>query len=127
HKLTGRIYRKLAKTDSALLEYQQALNIYLRENQKTDAGEVYVNMGNIYYDQKKYKAALHYHKQGLDLARSMTHWTQVAYAYSSIGFSYYALKDWSNAKTYFDSSRLTATRVNQPYLVQDAYELISMI
>src|SRR5690606_22425 len=30
-------------------------------------------------------------------------------------------------KTYFDSSRLTATRVNQPYLVQDAYELISMI
>jgi tetratricopeptide (TPR) repeat protein len=127
HKLLGRIYRKLHKTDSAIIEYNVALKTYLQRGDKQSAAEIELSLGNIHYDILQYRTALSHLSKATALARAIHGASELAYIYSSSGFSYYALKQHDLAILYFDSSRLYARKINNPYLVMDAYSVLGEI
>jgi tetratricopeptide (TPR) repeat protein/DNA-binding CsgD family transcriptional regulator len=126
-KLIGRIYRKQGKPDSAVHEYKEALNNFLKSGDILNGCELESSLGNIYYDKKEYRTALTHLENGLKLARRIHVSIQAAYMYSSMGFSYYELKDLDKAIVYFDSSRNTAAKIHNAYLMMDAYEMLSKI
>jgi tetratricopeptide (TPR) repeat protein len=127
HKLLGRIYRKLHKTDSAIIEYNVALKTYLQRGDKQSAAEIELSLGNIHYDISQYDTALTHLEKANALALAIHGISELAYIYSSTGFTYYALKEPDKAILYFDSSRLYAKKINNPYLLMDAYSVLSEI
>ncbi|HEY9005396.1 tetratricopeptide repeat protein [Ohtaekwangia sp.] len=127
YKLLGRIYRKQQKPDSALHQYQQALQQYEREGDKQNAAEIMQSVANIYYDKEEYTRALEALNKAMEYARAIEGPSIMPYIYSSKGFAYYALKQLDQARIYFDSSRILAQRTQRPYLVMDAYEMLSQV
>jgi len=127
HKLIARIYRKLGKPDSAILECNEALKNYLKTGDRQNASEVELNIGNIYYDKGEHHKALeHLNKASLH-ARAIQSKAELAYIYSSKGFNYYALGVFTNAISYFDSCRVLSKEVRNAYLLMDSYQILSAI
>ena len=127
HKLIARIYRKLGKPDSAILESTEALKNYLKSGDRQNASEVELNIGNIYYDKGEHREAMEHLDRASQHARYIHSKIELAYIYSSKGFNYYALHDFANAISYFDSCRVLAKEVRNAYLVMDSYQILSAI
>jgi two-component system, NarL family, sensor histidine kinase UhpB len=125
HKLLGRIYRQQKKYDSALREYDQARELYIKLGDIRSAAELLQNVGNIYFDQEQHAAALTNYKASLVLAKKISNKSITAYAYSAIGQANYILKNNETALIYLDSARIAAKDLNNAYLLMDTYEAIS--
>jgi tetratricopeptide (TPR) repeat protein len=126
-KLLGRIYRKQQKLDSALYYNQRAMRQYLQEGDKQNAAETMLSIANIYYDLEEYHQALKVMDEATLFVKAIEGPSVLPYIYSTKGFAYHALRQWDQAKMYFDSSRLLAAATHHPYLVMDAYEMLSKV
>lgn len=125
HKLLGRIYRQQKKYDSALLEYEQAQNLYIKMEDIRSAAELLQNVGNIYFDKEQHADALQNYKKSLTLARKISNESICAFAYSAIGQANFMLKKNDEALLYLDSASMAAKALGNAYLLMDAYQAIS--
>ena len=56
--------------------------------------EVFIGIGNIYYDMGDFQKALLQYEKGLALAKEISVKMLMAYNYSAMGYAHYSLKNW---------------------------------
>lgn len=126
-QLNGRIYRKQNKLEEALAEYRKALTGYLRMGEKRSASETHLSIGNIYFDMTDFNEAQKQYKIALLIAKDIPDETLLGFIYSALGITAQQLKKYEIAISYMDSAHVIGKKINDPYTVLDAYEVLSQV
>jgi two-component system sensor histidine kinase UhpB len=126
YKAKGRVFRKDEKIDSAIVAYEQALNLYRALDNQWQISEVHHSLGNIYFDQKDYSKSINTYEKSLTIARRIQHQPQMAYCYTALGDTWMVLKNNKKAAAYLDST-LLISKGTLPYLEMDSYQRLAQI
>lgn len=126
-QLIGRIYRKQKMLDEALLEYEKALDSYLKLGYVRETSETYSNIGNIYFDKGDYKMAESQYAKAIGISKKSANDQLLGRVYAAMGYTFLQLKRYEIAIAYMDSTQVIAKKINDPYTILDSYEVLSDI
>jgi tetratricopeptide (TPR) repeat protein len=107
-------YDSLGKSDLAIKEYKDALQIYREIGDQQDIGNVLGNVGQYYDDRGKYDDALKLFKEALQIHRDLHNENNEGIALNNIGNTYLFKGDYDNARTYFEQALLLREKINVP-------------
>jgi two-component system, NarL family, sensor histidine kinase UhpB len=126
-RLMGRIYRRLARYQEAILELEGVLPYYRNAGEWSNMAETLTNLVNIYYDMEDYQMALHQLDSVFYYAEKSDQKKDLAYAYHSKGFIHFKLKNFHESIASFESSIVISKEIRDPYLTLDNYKIITEI
>jgi signal transduction histidine kinase/tetratricopeptide (TPR) repeat protein len=122
YSLIGHILKVERKYPDALFNYEKALEIRKKlENKKYIAASL-SDVSQIYELQGKLRQALVFQKQSVAIKESILHQTGLAWGYFDLGSIYTKLKDFSNAEKYLDMAEGKARYVKSGIILLHVYE-----
>ncbi len=132
----GRVayWNESAKTLNKLGRYKEGLEL-LASHEKTikekgtriTLAEIYLLMGDIYFNMGDYKNAIHYHEKHSELARQMNNRLSLAECMEKAGECYMMLGDYQTAGRYIKESLHLAQAIGAIGLEKSAYGVLSAI
>jgi signal transduction histidine kinase len=99
----GIVYADLEQYDSAMAEYQKALQIYMDEEDLKSMGDVYSSMGSVYASLADYDSAKYYHTRAKKLYQEVANRFYLAKAYNNIASALISLGEPGKALILLDS------------------------
>ena len=100
----GNIYADLGKYDSCLIFYNNALNIFIKLQEKNSEATVLTNIGTIYSDLADYEKAISYYTKAEYAYKENGNLLGQAALIENIGVIYYFQNDYKKALEYFKAS-----------------------
>ncbi len=96
-------YTQQENREAALQSYQKALQLMPGKNQKTgQIGQLYIKMGNLFFDDKNYREAAIYYQKAIDYDSDNAQ--NCAIAYNNIGLMYAHQSQLTNAIPYYQKA-----------------------
>ncbi|MCC7332489.1 MAG: tetratricopeptide repeat protein [Flavobacteriales bacterium] len=101
----------------ALENYEKALKIHEKENNKLGIGVALLNIGAIFGKQEEFEKALEYYKKGFDFFNEINHKNRAALALNNMGFIYNTTGDTSKAMNTFKQGLKVSEEINDSFLI----------
>lgn len=93
------------KNDSAIIAYNKALEYSTKSGSQDKTPDIYINLGDAYYNQSNYPMQAQCYRKGLFICDSLNYTEKDKYMfYSALGYSYFRLRNFEQAKTYLDKA-----------------------
>lgn len=127
YRYIGIIYRTKGLFDKAIKNYLKALKIAEKLKDKELTGIIYVNIGNVLYEQKSYSKASWYYKKSLNIDRELGHKVGISEGYMCLSRNYLAQKHYSTAMSYSQKALKIATEINYKNGLPFCYSNIGLI
>lgn len=121
----GMNYGFLRRFDSALLYYEEALEIGKRIGDKNLEGALYLNMGDAQLRQFRYREVGGFMKKALQLSRETGSFSSEVIALRGLAYHYHANGDHRLSKAYGDSALALATAHGLRHDKQKSYTQLS--
>ncbi len=107
-------YDGLGKSDLALKNYNDALQIYREIGDQQDIGNVLTNLAQYFDDRGKYDEALKLFKEALQIHRSLRNQNNEALCLNNIGNTYLFKGDYDDARIYLEQALQLREKINVP-------------
>ncbi|MEP6736515.1 MAG: tetratricopeptide repeat protein [Chryseolinea sp.] len=127
NKLLGRSYRQQKKYEEALAVYRESVAWYEKAGSLHDLGELYLSIGNIYFDQGQMVNALNEYKNSIHAAKKLHSTSLLGAAYSAAATAHVELNHDDVALKYIDSIMAVSKREKDPYPILDGYVMLGSI
>lgn len=127
YRYIGIIYRTKGLFDKAIKNYLKALKIAEKLKDKELTGIIYVNIGNVLYEQKSYSKASWYYKKSLNIDRELGNKIGISEGYMCLSRNYLAQKHYSTAMSYSQKALTIATEIDYKNGLPFCYSNIGLI
>lgn len=115
----GNSYGELGEYDEAVKYYEEALQIYIDNNDSVGMSGCYNNIGTLYNDQGNYPLALKYYNKSLTINKDLGDSLEMAKSFNNIGIIYKDRNDFDNAINYYKKSlSISKSNNNQKAIAQ---------
>lgn len=108
----GIVYYQTFNKKLSRKQYDQALTLYRKSNNKIGLGETYGHIGHLYEKQQRYDSAFYYQRHALNEYQQAGYKQGVAKIYENLGSIYEDLVRYDSARYYFDQSLILYKAVN---------------
>ncbi|MEO8761153.1 MAG: tetratricopeptide repeat protein, partial [Bacteroidia bacterium] len=113
---TGSSYNNMAKYDTALIYYLQAVKIFEQLNLSLNMAVAYDNIGGIFSNIGQYEKGLEYHLKAYDKSKQVGDSTEIASAALNTGIQYSKLSKLKEAEKYLNITLQIAKKIDNTYL-----------
>ncbi len=127
YRYIGIIYRTKGLFDKAIKNYIKALKIAEKLKDKELKGILYVNIGNVLYEQKSYSKASWYYNKSLGIDKELNHRIGVSEGYMCLSRNYLAQKQYKTAMMYSQLALKLATEIKYTNGLAFCYSNIGLI
>jgi len=114
-------YTNETKYDKAIGYYSKAIDVFLKLNKLTSAGDCYGDIGNLYYYQNKFSAALENYAIGLDLYVKENDTIGIANTNLNLGNIYKDLDEYSPAISHYETALKLYTQIEDSNSIGTVY------
>lgn len=127
NKLIGRSFRQQKKYKEALDVYRESVVWYEKAGSLHDLGELYLSIGNIYFDQGQMENALREYKNSIRAAKKLHGLSLLGTVYAAAASANIELNHDDIALKYIDSIMMVCKRSTEPYEILDGYVMLGII
>ncbi len=116
HNIGKVYYFRIQNYEKALIYYEKALHIYLKncENLSVGLTGIYSDIGNVYYRYEDYERALRFYKKALRISIKNKNIHGQGYCLDNIGLVYRAKGEMARAIQYFEEALARRRQLNFP-------------
>lgn len=125
----GGVFLKEGKRDSAIIVYNQALELYGQDN-SNGLANLYQRIGQVYYSERNYRQALQEYQRAASVFEENGADRNLAHLYNSMGATLYFLEEYDNAMGYYRQSLTLSNEVGDLQQKENAlfniYEVLEL-
>ncbi|MFK8036894.1 MAG: tetratricopeptide repeat protein [Crocinitomicaceae bacterium] len=111
----------IGETTKAIVKYEKAIEIYLKNGFKNKSAIVYTNIGSIYSESGDYKKSADYFFNALDIFEKIKDTAKIATTYNNIGVLYHTQKMHNSALEYYNKSLVLKKYLNNMKEIGEGY------